>query len=161
MISTTQMVAFTLAAIACVLASCTDVVSRRVPNAITFPLLAAAPLVAAFGGWRPALIALGIVAVGYALGACMHAAGLLGGGDVKLLVGVSALTGFPNCVDVVLYTGVCGGLLALIFAAARGELRGVIARLPTGVRLPYAVAIGSGFALATAGATVLPALRIV
>ena len=161
MISTTQIIALTLAAIACVLAACTDLASRRVPNAITLPLLAAAPIVAVFGGWRPALVACAIVAAGLGAGACLHAAGLLGGGDVKLLAGVSALAGFPYCVDVVLYTGVCGGLLALIYAASRGELRGVIAHLPTGVRLPYALAIGTGFALTTAGATVFPALRIV
>lgn len=159
--SITHIIAFALAAVACILAVRTDLASRRIPNAITLPLLAVAPLLAAFDGWRAVFAACGIIAAVLAIGACLHAAGVLGGGDVKLLAGVSALAGYPWCLDVALYTGICGGLLALIFAAARGELGGLIARLPTGVRLPYALAIGTGFALATAGATVFPALRIV
>ncbi len=161
MMSTTQTIAFAIAAVACTLAVRTDLASRRIPNAITLPLLAAAPLLAAFDGWRAVIAACGIVAGALVIGACLHAMGVLGGGDVKLLAGISALVGFPWCLDVALYTGICGGLLALIFAAARGELRGLMARLPTGVRLPYALAIGTGFALTTAGATVFPALRIV
>ena len=75
----------------------------------------------------------------------------------------------------------CGGILAVAVSIARGELAGVLSRVRVGVattiagrslavgagsidahgpRIPYAVAIGAGFALAIAGVTFIPALRI-
>ncbi len=182
MISTPHTVAFAVAGAACAIAAYTDLASRRVPNALTLPLIAVAPLLAAFDGVQAALAAGAIVVVMLVLGTFVHAAGVLGGGDVKLLAGVAALAGFPACIDVVLYCALCGGALAVAVAAVRGEFGAVVSRLRVGVtttlagrslalgaaaigargtRIPYAVAIGAGFALAVAGLTVSPFLRIV
>ena len=182
MISTAQSIAFALGLGACGIAACTDISMRRVPNALTLPVLAAAPVVAAFEGAHAAFVACAIVIVALFAGTLVHAAGILGGGDVKLLAGVGALAGYPACVEVALYSALCGGLLALAISAARGELAGVLSRVRFGVassiagrsltaaaatidargpRIPYAVAIGAGFIIALAGVTIFPALRIV
>jgi Flp pilus assembly protein protease CpaA len=181
MISPAQTTAFALGLGACGIAAGTDLVSRRVPNALTLPLLAAAPLIAAFDGVQAALIACAILVAGLALGTLAHAAGVLGGGDVKLLAGACALAGFPACVEVALYSALCGGILALAVSLARGELLGVVSRVRLGVattiagrslalgtavldasgpRIPYALAVGAGFAIAIMGVTLFPALRI-
>lgn len=181
MISPAHFVAYALAAVACGIAAGTDLSVRRVPNWLTLPLLAAAPLLAAFDGLRSALVAVGIVIIALILGSIIHTAGVLGGGDVKLLAGVSALAGFPACVNVALYTAVCGGVLALAVSASRGELAGAVGRLRIGVastvvsrnlavgaaaidargaRIPYALAIGAGFAIAMLAQSIIPALRI-
>lgn len=182
MISTAQMIAFAIGLGACGVAACTDLVSRRVPNALTLPLLAAAPIVAAFDGVHAAVVACVVVVVALVAGTAIHAAGILGGGDVKLFAGVGALAGYPACVEAALYSALFGGLLAIVVSAARGELGGVLSRVRLGVatsiagrslaigaaaidargaRIPYAVAIGAGFALAIASVTLFPVLRIV
>ena len=40
------------------------------------------------------------------LGLWLHSRGILGGGDVKLLVAIGTLVGYPNCIALLLYTGV-------------------------------------------------------
>jgi prepilin peptidase CpaA len=182
MISTAQFVASGIGLLACGVAATTDLRSRRVPNALTLPLLAAAVPLAALDGVHAALAACAIVVAALAVGTVVHTMGVLGGGDVKLLAGVSALAGFPACIDVAIYSALCGGVLALVVSLARGELGAVVSRVrygvatsvagrslafasaavdATGTRIPYAVAIGAGFAIAVAGATIFPALRIV
>lgn len=182
MITTAQAIAFATGLGACGIAACTDLATRRVPNALTLPLLAAAPLLAAFDGVRAVAIVCAIMIVALVAGTIVHAAGILGGGDVKLLAGVGALAGYPACVEVALYAALCGGILALVVSAARGEIGAVLARVRVGVatsiggrslaagaaaidargpRIPYAVAIGAGFVIAIAGVTLIPALRIV
>ncbi len=182
MYSHAQTIALAAGLGACGIAACTDLRSRRVPNALTLPLLAAAVPLAAFDGVHAALVASAILATVLLLGTVVHATGILGGGDVKLLAGVCALAGFPACVDVAAYSALCGGLLALAVSLARGELGAVLSRVryglatsiagrsltlagaavdARGTRIPYAVAIGFGFAIAVAGVTIFPALRIV
>ncbi len=179
---TAHAAAIAIGIVACGIAACTDLKSRRVPNALSLPLLVVAPALAAFDGASAAMMACAIVAISLVIGTFVHATGLLGGGDVKLLAGVGALAGYPACVEVALYSAVCGGILAIVVSAARGELGGVITRVRIGVassiagrslaigaatidargtRIPYAVAIGAGFAIAVVGATIFPALRIV
>ncbi|MBV8149624.1 MAG: prepilin peptidase [Candidatus Eremiobacteraeota bacterium] len=152
---------------------------RRVPNWITLPLLLLAPVATGLElGSRSALVSLAIVSAFIGIGIVIHGAGLLGGGDIKLLAGVAALFGLPACISFALYTAVAGGILALVFAAHRSELNALLtglfrrvgtslltARLSTettrssNARMPYALAIGAGFAITTA-ANAVPILRI-
>jgi prepilin peptidase CpaA len=180
MISDTTSLA--LAAGACGIAAWTDIATRRVPNALTLPLLGAAPVLAAFNGVHAAIAAVVIVVVSLLAGAVVHAAGVLGGGDVKLFAGVGALAGFPACIDVALYSAIFGGLLAIAVSASRGELNGMLTRVRSGLissiagrslalgvaavdargaRIPYALAIGSGFAVAMLAQSAFPILRII
>jgi len=85
----------------------------------------------------------------FVLGAVAFAAGVLGGGDVKLLAAVGLFAGPALIVDLLLVTALSGGLLGVAAlagvpiggisspgeASLRGRLRG---------RLPYGPAIAAG-----------------
>jgi prepilin peptidase CpaA len=158
-----------LVAIAICLGACvTDVRSRRIPNALTFPAAGAAILfhwwvagpqagAAAVGGWF----------VGVLLFSPFFIAGGLGAGDLKLVGAVGAWLGPMPAVFVVLYTALAGGVMAIVVALARGyaktafvNLRFILTSWRLGVaavpgmtledapgpRLPYAlpIAVGTG-----------------
>ena len=100
--------------------TCYDVRQRRLPNRLTLPGFAVIMLVAAGSGHGPAAaLGAGLLAVVYLL---VHAAAptAMGAGDVKLALGLGALTG-------------CFGgdvwLLAAIGAPLLTAVIGVVARL--------------------------------
>jgi prepilin peptidase CpaA len=109
----------TIAGAACV----TDLQTRRIPNVLTFGA-ALAGLVYQFatGGVE----ALGQAALGWLLGAIVFslpfALGGLGGGDVKLLAALGSWLGPADALWLVLYTGVAGGVMALVVSAFYGYL---------------------------------------
>jgi prepilin peptidase CpaA len=117
--------------------------------------------VAAFAVWAAAGIALGrlsAAAVGmtilcslavFAIGATGFAAGVLGGGDVKLLAAASLFAGSAHLIDFLVVTAIVGGALGLavlagapIGPAAHTTEGTVRARLRSG--LPYGPAIAAG-----------------
>jgi prepilin peptidase CpaA len=81
----------------------------------------------------------------FVVGAAAFAAGILGGGDVKLLAAVGLFAGPAGIVDLMLVTALAGGLLglAVLVGAPIGP-----ASTPGGValrrRLPYGPAIAMG-----------------
>jgi prepilin peptidase CpaA len=106
--------------IACV----TDLRSRRIPNLLTFGAAGAALIYGfATGGWSGA----GSAALGWLVGVAFFivpfALGGLGAGDVKLLAAIGAWLGPAGALWVGLYTGVAGGLMAVVVALANGYLR--------------------------------------
>jgi prepilin peptidase CpaA len=117
--------------------------------------------VAAFAVWAAAGIALGrlsAAAVGmtilcslavFAIGATGFAAGVLGGGDVKLLAAASLFAGSAHLIDFLVVTAIVGGALGLAVLAgapigpAAPTTEGTVrARLRSG--LPYGPAIAAG-----------------
>jgi prepilin peptidase CpaA len=70
-------------------------------------------LVHALGGW---LVGAAVFFVPFALGG-------LGGGDLKLLAALGAWVGPADALWMALYTGLAGGVLAVVVAARRGYLR--------------------------------------
>ena len=112
--------------IACV----TDLRSRRIPNLLTFGAAGAA-LIYGFstGGWSGA----GSAALGWLIGVVAFivpfALGGLGAGDVKLLAAIGAWLGPAGAIWVALYTGVAGGVMALVVALAHGYLRRALSNL--------------------------------
>lgn len=111
-------------AIAISLAACmTDIKSRRIPNWLTFGSAAAAVLFHAVTGGSGGLLAAG---GGWVLGLALFllpfALGGLGGGDVKLVAALGAWLGPGMTIWLVLYTGIAGGVAALVVATARGYL---------------------------------------
>ncbi|MEO9171205.1 MAG: prepilin peptidase [Candidatus Baltobacteraceae bacterium] len=167
---------------ACSLAAYTDLSERKVPNWLTFSTLAIALIIAALRGLPAFEIALAMLVVALAFGVLLQSSGVLGGGDVKLLAAICVLVGFPNCVALVLYTALAGGILALISSGVQRRLRSLMRKtrdvlVQTWVakrftpqragphsalqdRLPYALAIGAGFAVLVLSNSYLPALRI-
>ncbi len=81
------MIAFAIALIASLIASFIDVRERKIPNLITFPLLAIGLL---FSLFRDFLLFIPLL-ISFSLLFLMWKISLIGGGDVKLLMGIFAL----------------------------------------------------------------------
>ncbi len=170
-----------LACCACAVAVVTDLRTRRIPNAITLTLIIASPFVAlARGGIAAALTDVLVIAAVLACGLAIHRTGWLGGGDIKLAVGIAGLIGYPSCIDFLLLSGVFGGVLAVVWAVLRGrtsqlraQLHGAalaaftqtatvtpVALSPQDARIPYALAFAAGLTCAIVLDIGFPSLRI-
>lgn len=114
-----------VAALAVALVACvTDLRSRRIPNVLTFGAATAGLLFHVFApmGEGPATALLGWL-LGVAIFFVPFALGGLGGGDVKLLGALGAWLGPSAIFWAALYTGVAGGVMAIITALASGYFR--------------------------------------
>jgi prepilin peptidase CpaA len=113
-------VAVAVALVACVF----DLHSRRIPNLLTFPAAIAALLVSFVSGGLPALASsAGGWAIGLALWLPIYALGGMGAGDVKLIAAIGAWLGPLGAVTAALYSGIAGGVLAVVVACVNGCLR--------------------------------------
>lgn len=105
-------------------AAVSDWRSMRIPNLLTFGGtalgLACALLPPPEGRGLP--WALGGAAVGLAALLPMYLVRILGAGDVKLMAMAGAFLGAQATLFALLFVAVCGGIAALAFAAARGNL---------------------------------------
>jgi len=109
------------------LASWTDVRSRRIPNWITVVgMLAGLGFHAALGVRVLGIGALGLAAA-FVVALPFFVSGALGGGDAKLLMVVGAFFGPVDFLLASLAIAVVGGMLALAEAARRGALGPVLA----------------------------------
>ena len=135
-------------------ATVTDLRSRRIPNWLTLPFLAAG-LVA--GGLTGGLAGLARSAAGVGLailllGAFCFLRGM-GWGDLKLCAAVGAWLGPSQLVLALIVTAVAGGVAAVAALLWRGTGYKLPARLriddPAAFSLPYApaIAVGTVFAL--------------
>lgn len=108
-----------------------------------------------------------------AAGAFVYAKGGIGGGDIKLAIAGSGMLSYPLCLPFLLYTGIGGGVLALLVLALRGNFRASASRVllmalaggPGTVTekretLPYAVAFAFGAVFVALSQSVAPFLRI-
>jgi prepilin peptidase CpaA len=68
---------------------------------------------------------------------------ILGAGDVKLLAAIGAFVGYPGVLTVALFTGLAGGVLALLLAMHHGQLRQMCKQVHQGV-LGFVIQIASG-----------------
>jgi len=115
---------FQITAIAiAVVAVAWDITTRRIPNVLTFGAAIAALLVHGYlEGWT----GLGTPLLGWVVGAALFfpffALCGMGAGDVKLLAAVGAWLGPVATVWVALYTGIAGGVMALVVAGLSGYL---------------------------------------
>jgi len=168
-----------LCVVVCFLAAVSDIRTKRIPDYLTLTALALGLLLSVSGGgYSFAGAVMAVVLLG-GLFTLFAAAGGLGWGDVKLAAAVGALLGWPlGAWSIVLYvlffTTVIGGVLGLVIAVRRGRLGTTLKaafRLPrrssgdsepqpSGVYLPYAVAIGLGCCWAVLG-RYLPAVLLV
>ena len=166
-IATQWIGAFTLAGIACWF----DVRTRRIPNRLTFPAaaLGIAAATAAHGGSGALASAAGLF-VGLMLFFPLFALKGLGAGDVKLMGALGAWVGATMVLGVAFYTALAGGVLAIALIvrhryggqAVRNlwlllthwrvfgvrPLDALTLETSTGPKLPYALPIAAGLALA-------------
>ena len=121
-----DVIAILLSSAACV----TDLRTRRIPNGLTFGS-AGAGLVfhAVTGGFAGLLHGVEGWGVGVALFFLPFALGGMGGGDIKLLAALGAWLGPGETVWLALYTGVAGGIMALVVAGLRGYLRQAVSNV--------------------------------
>ena len=124
-----------------------------IPNPLTLGLCILWPL---YFASNPS-IALGLAAIGcglavFLVGAILFARGYLGGGDVKLLAAAALWAGPAGIVNLLVLTGLFGGVLALfllvptgsrIAAAARGALGVAVLETTAPRHVPYGVAIAA------------------
>lgn len=113
---------------ALVVATVIDIRTRRIPNGLTAALAGAGLGLAALGTGGVSLwgAAAGLV-VGLALMTPGYLLGATGGGDVKLMAAVGTVVGPSTVIWAFLFTGVAGGVLALIVAGHRGRLTATVA----------------------------------
>ena len=157
----------------CLAASYCDVRTRRIPNPLTGSLAIGALAVHAFGGWAALGISIAVMAILTVAGTLVYSRGGIGGGDVKLAIAASGMLSYPLCIPFLIYTAIGGGVLALIFLAARGRAKSTLSRLvlttfagAPGIvadkreTLPYAVAFAIGAIVVALSQSVAPFLRI-
>jgi prepilin peptidase CpaA len=103
------------------IASAFDLSRKEIPDTLTVLLLLWAVTATSAGwsdiGWTRALIG---VLIAFGLGALAFRFGLLGGGDVKLMVGLGACLGPLGLCVTLMLSALVGGILSLV-ALARGE----------------------------------------
>lgn len=143
---------FSLFPLAVAYAGFSDFFSMRISNWVSIVLLAAFFLLAPFVldikviGWHVVTFAV-VLAIAFGL----FAAGLLGGGDAKLLAVIALWLGLEFMVPYMFYLAIFGGLLALAFIVFRKftlpeGLRSIpwLARLHSKTEgIPYGVALGA------------------
>ena len=116
----THIAAFALATMACAW----DLRTGRIPQAITLGGAAVGVAYhAATGGSSAGVASLAGWGIGLLVFLLPFALGGLGAGDVKLLGALGAWLGAGNVLWLALYTGVAGGVLALVVALSHGYLR--------------------------------------
>ena len=108
--------------VACV-ASITDLRSRRIPNWLSLPYLAAG---LAVSGWQSGWHGIGQSLAGAALGLLIFGflfwMGGMGAGDVKLCAAIGAWIGPSQLLIALVLTGLAGGVMVLCWAAIGGFL---------------------------------------
>jgi prepilin peptidase CpaA len=160
--------AYPAAATACALVgSVFDVKSRRIPNFVTMPaFLFGLALHLALGGWRQLLSSLAAGLICAAVFLVFYIAGGMGAGDVKLILAVGCIAGLSHVAYLLVLTALSGGVMAIVWAVARGQLQQTIMNVgelashhrhaglqphpdlnlknAATLRLPYALAIAGG-----------------
>lgn len=168
--------AIVLVLLASLFAAISDLRTRRVPNALVGALFVSGLALNAFSGWQSVLADLAIVAIVILAGTLAFSLRLIGGGDVKLLAAAAGTLGYPSGGDFLLFTLLCGGVVAVAFSAVRGRLGATLsnvramalpvfagaapARPQAGLAMPYAVAIFAGALCSALVSGLLPHLRI-
>ena len=110
-----------LTAICVGIATITDLRSRRIPNLLTFPAIAAGlGLWAALLGWKGLALSAGGMLAAPLLLVLLHLGRGPGMGDIKLAAAVGALLGVRLAPVAMLLAAVAGGLLALCWQIRTG-----------------------------------------
>jgi prepilin peptidase CpaA len=155
------------ASVSAILAAGFDVKSRRIPNFITGPaILAGLLLHSLYDGWHGLLSSLAAGLLCGVVFLVFYLAGGMGAGDVKLIAAVGCLAGLSNSASVLVITALAGGVMAIVFALLRGQLKSTLfnvgklathhknlgltphpeinVRNASTLRLPYGLAIAAG-----------------
>ncbi len=145
-------------------AAATDLLTFRIPNAISITLVAAFIVIAPFSGLTLtgflAHVAAFILVL--AVGIVLNAVGMFGGGDAKLLSVAALWIGFEHLLSYIFMVAICGGAIALLLIAFRRFALPAFALRHAWIEqlhsrkadMPY------GLALAAAALWIFPSTRI-
>ncbi|BBO32961.1 A24 family peptidase [Lacipirellula parvula] len=107
-----------------VVAAIIDGRELKVPNWITFPMIASGWIYGTFfspyAGWEGLLYSLGGTAVGLAVLLPAYAVGGMGAGDVKLMAGVGAWLGATVALYAFAVSAIVGGVIAVGMVLSQG-----------------------------------------
>ena len=113
--------------LAILVATVTDLRSRRIPNWLTVSTLLAGFVLNALIAYPSPLEGLWLAAKGFALAFAlnlvMYMLHMTGAGDVKLLAAVGALVGCSDFLGIFLLTALLGGMLAVVLMLLKGRVR--------------------------------------
>ena len=150
-----------------ILAAIMDVRERRIPNWLTYPAMGAGALLRSYSfGWHGLLTALGGCVLAGGIVFVFYALRTMGAGDLKLLAALGSIVGPHHAINVLLATGIAGGVLALIYVVYRRRTRATLSNVgtvlrfhawaglqahpelnldnPDALRMPYGLAIAAG-----------------
>ncbi len=99
----------------------TDIYKSKIYNSVTYPAIGIGILLAALTPAEPTVLnsMFGLV-LGFLPLFLVFIIGGMGGGDVKLMAAIGAIKGYPFILYAMFYSGVVGGLLAIIVMIWRG-----------------------------------------
>ena len=149
-----QLLIVTVLPILMVFAAIYDLLTMTIPNRISLALIGAFLVCALLLqiGWLPLALHLGAGLLVLAVGLGLFAAGVVGGGDVKLVAATALWMGFSQLLEYLVISALAGGALTLLILALRQiPLPDVVLRVnwlnrlhnpTTGV--PYGVALAFG-----------------
>lgn len=136
----------------------TDATRYVIPNWLNLAILALYPALFLVSPPEPWWTGLAACAVMFAIGLGMFALGIMGGGDIKLLVVSMLWTGWGMAsITFIVYTALAGGVLALVVILLRRTVVPMLVRYSPGRAIPrlfmakqpipYGLAIAAGFLL--------------
>lgn len=107
-----------------VIATVSDMRSRRIPNWLVFPFLIAGMIVSTItGGWSGLVhSAMGVLLAAFLLG-LLYFLGGMGMGDVKLCASIGAWIGPHQLMFALAFMGLAGGVMAFAWAICGGFLK--------------------------------------
>ena len=113
--------------ISVLIATVTDLRSRRIPNWLTVSTLVLGFVLNALIAYPSPLEGVWLSAKGFALAfglnLLMYMLHMTGAGDVKLLAAVGAMVGCSDFVGIFMLTALIGGVLAIMLMAVKGRVR--------------------------------------
>lgn len=123
-------VAFAVIVLSCAIATFTDLKIGKIKNILTLPVLLLGLIAASvFSGWEGFMLALQGVGLALVAFGVLYAAGMLGAGDVKLLMALSAWAGPAFALSAALMSVFVGAILAVFQLAIKGRLGSFLKRM--------------------------------
>ncbi len=113
--------------LAVLVATVTDLRTRRIPNWLTVSTLLMGFVLNALVAYPAPLEGVWLATKGFALAFAinlvMYMLHMTGAGDVKLLAAIGAMVGFSDFLGIFMLTALLGGVLALILMLVKGRVR--------------------------------------
>ena len=122
-----------------------DLYRREIPDSCSVAIMIAAALLGVVQtvGWLAALSAVSAALALFAAGAGLFRAGIVGGGDVKLVAALGAWFGWSGLPGFLLLMALFGGALAMVIMGLRAARIGERSWLAADRGVPYGVAIAA------------------